>query len=184
MNNFEHNRTSQSDDRLDSFLTEFYHRELPDELSAVSDRSVRSAKAAIIETPRLGRRGLIGTAIVAASLLAAFSAFQIDTNPDQPSHPTVADVQRAEMRQHPGDAPVVAPHPAARTAETAGYSVSERTTPIERFQYDTSDGPVEQRTNLKTTSVSIIDPETGAKVEVTLPELTIEIFPIDDDKEK
>lgn len=182
MNNFDHGRTSESDARLDSFLTEFYRRELPDELSCVSDRPLRSVPAAIVEPGYVRRRGLVGAAIVAASLLAAFSAFRTHTDRNQPPHPTVVDGNRTNVS--PPHEPVVAPSPTVKPTETAGYSVSERTVPIERFQYDTSDGPVEQRTKLKTTSVSIIDPQTGAKVEVTLPELTIEIFPIDDEKEK
>jgi hypothetical protein len=72
-----------------------------------------------------------------------------------------------------------APEPA-----TAGvpYSFSQNVKPVESLRYDTLHGLVEQRTNLNFTNVSFIEPGTGDLLELTLPELVIEIFPIYDSR--
>jgi hypothetical protein len=76
---------------------------------------------------------------------------------------------------------VVAPLEPASASEAAGEAdleVSSRRQPIERQIYDSGLGPVEQRTDVVWTNVSYYEPETGASVQWSVPELTIEILPI------
>lgn len=58
------------------------------------------------------------------------------------------------------------------------YAVIERLDPIERLTYDTSDGPVEQRTDIRTTNVSVFESDSGAQLDLMLSELTIEVVPV------
>jgi hypothetical protein len=115
----------------------------------------------IARTERASRAGAdsAGSSSVAASSADRSSGSREATRP-QSSKP---------------EAPVVIP---AREGSIE-YSVTERDEPVETRFLETEHGPVEQRSRRRITNVSVIDPETGNKVEVEFPEVQVEIFPIE-----
>jgi len=58
------------------------------------------------------------------------------------------------------------------------YSRSDNVASLERRTYATQQGQVEQQTHLRTTNVLFVEPRSGSQIELTLPELEIEVVAV------
>lgn len=180
-----------SDELVERLLREHFARVMPAEFRAPagSENSGGNAPTVLRTLPpskRFAGRAIVGVATAALVLIAAGLLIQFPGAPvpDRRSAATSDSAPASGAADEParakhlaGDSPlIVLPTEGGRSVE---YSVTERDEPVETFRMETEHGPVEQRSRRKITNVSVIDPETGEKVEVELPELTIEIFPIE-----
>lgn len=167
------------DDRLDALLTDFFRREMPAELrtARTSRPAVENARPVRVSSVRSAgnRRAPGGVAVIVIS--AACLALAVWGTASPPGGPS----RLADDRPHgrAADAEPLARTPAAADALVV-ERVEERLEPVERSMIHTARGPVEQRADLRTTNVSVFDAWTGTTLEVELPELDIQIIPLDD----
>lgn len=176
------------DANVDTLLREFFDREMPAELRGRSDLPPR-ARPKIARAPGREKSEWPALTVLAGYLLLSAAALSLPLFPssDGSQHSAGLPVKPVDGEGGPASAQTAASAaasnrlitPDSATAELE-VSVSKDIEAIER--YDTVNGPVEQRSKLRIKNVSIYDPETGSKVELTLPELDIEIFPIDDEE--
>ena len=175
---------------VDSLLREFFRQEMPAELSRRPDTALNLVPAPLPERPgatgtltRTSRtirsaRAVIGLAVVCLLLVAATlallpphaarDALSVAESPSQ--RPTTEQPNGAEAKV---DRPGVAPD---QNAPLAG-NPSDQMPP-----YGTMTGPAELQPRLPIEDVSGTDPQSDPRVEPILPELEIEIFPIDDEQ--
>jgi hypothetical protein len=164
---------SIDDAKVDEILREFFARELPPEFANAASDVVTSRAASDV------KRSASWTmpALAALTLSLAACVFWIAgtrrpaAGPDALSPIDLGTEWGASV-----------PTPAGPIGAAVPYSFSQNVRPVEALRYDTLHGVVEQRTNLNTTNVTFIEPETGDLLELTLPELVIEVFPIDDSR--
>jgi hypothetical protein len=151
---------------MDALLKEFFAREVPAELRQTADvpRLVSVRTAAHKHHQR--QSGWLGLSVVAGSLLTMTILLS------QPPSPPQVDSVPAELVANSVEVkPEAVDIVAAEGANVDGQDTSD----VEIF--DKANGPVEQRIK----NVLILDPDAGTGVDMLLPELDIEIFPIDDD---
>jgi hypothetical protein len=146
-----------SEQELDQLLHEFFAQEMPRELA--EPRPAISVRIAPRETsPQRSRSAAAAVAAMACVLgIVAFLA-----RSDSPTSPLAAETQ---------------PETPSATSPLPDWDNGEI---IERKTLLTEQGPVEERSHLKYRRVTVEDPETGRKVEVLLPELEIELRPLDE----
>jgi hypothetical protein len=179
MNRSERDPASFDDAQVERLLEHFFAHEMPPELAGANTQS--AATRAGERAARGGdvKKSASWTMPALAALTLGLSACMLWIAATRHAGPGTA--APGDHREDYGTewgfgaaAPVNSP------AAAIPYSFSQNVKPVESLRYDTLHGIVEQRTNLNTTSVSFIEPETGDLLELTMPELVIEIFPIDD----
>jgi hypothetical protein len=147
---------------MDVLLKEFFEHEVPSELrqtvAAPQRVSVRSSAHPQDRRPT----GWLGLSAVAGSLLTVTILL---------SQPPVGSTPMGPVASSPKSKPKVDGIAAAAPENIDGQDTSD----VEIF--DKANGPVEQRIK----NVLILNSDMGAGIEMLLPELEIEIFPIDDD---
>ena len=163
MHNSERKSTEWSKPRIESLLSEFYEAEMPVGLRAEASRV--PAVSTSVARPIAALGGLVAAAICLAVVVGPL--WRQGLTPTAPS--AVAEPEQ------------LGPGESNRSGSVVESFVSETEQPIERLRYDTETGPVEQRTNLRWTNVSIRDQESGEDVELMIPELQIDVFPIDEE---
>jgi hypothetical protein len=166
MSQIEPGPDSSSDAKMDALLKEFFANEVPAEFRQTADspQPVSVHNEARSRGRRLTR--WLGVSVVAGSLLTvAILLSQPSSQSPTPSEPARPIASSPELKPEADD--IVA-------AEDANVD-GQDTTDVEIF--DSANGPVEQRIK----NVLILDPDAGTGIEMLLPELEIEIFPIDDD---
>lgn len=181
MNIRESSRSDSSDWEFDALLEEFFRRELPvelRELPAAPQMPFTTIRKPVEQSGRpqsASPAALLGLAAVAMSLMLAASALWSPST-GRDVRVTTIETTKTEtstetaLRQAVGvNAPI----------QIVGPSVVESLL-IERF--DTPDGPIELRTNVRWTNVSVFEPESETEVELMFPELEIEIFGIDEEQ--
>lgn len=167
---------SPEEAEFDELLRDFFAGEMPAEMRRFDgDAPEPHVRGNSVASPRGRHAAFVQLSAVALCLLLAGFALWVSTN--RRNNPAPVD---SIVDSHDAPAPDVMPNLAQHADRPAGFSLSEKVEPVESLTYDTINGPVQQRTNLKTTNVSFIEPGTGDLLELTVPELTIEIFPIDD----
>lgn len=182
MNTCDTPRPDSSDWEFEGLLKEFFRREMPVELRELPTAPEMSFTTIRKPVEQSGRpqsaypAALLGLVAVAMSLMLAAAALW--------SPSTKRDVRVSTKDATKTEAPTPTPREQAVDVNApihiVGPSVVESLL-IER--YDTPDGPVELRTNVRWTNVSVFEPDSGTEVELMFPELEIEIFGIDDDGE-
>ena len=183
MNDIERGRRAPGETGLDHLLRDFFESEMPFELRRHTGAQQRASGDPADPSLRTGwrrKRTLWGLTAVAACLLVVVAALSL------PLSTREADSSRSTAARPSTDSanetapPLVdAPSPVETAVPELEVTVFEDSEVIE--YYETADGPVEQRSKLRIRNVSIYLPQSGSKVDVTLPELDIEIFPIKDD---
>ena len=182
-------RPGRSDGDLDTLLTDFFAREMPAELRDLSDvetsphshprlAAINDRGSSLIETRSASRStaaALWRPAALALAVLLAVVVFRGGPTGVRPTPPETASAELGATSSREKSE-----NTAATGSREVDYSVTERLEPVERFTYETGTGPVEQRTDVRVTNVSVFEPASGAKVEVELEELNIEIIPIED----
>jgi len=173
MTRSDRNSSSLDDAQVEEILHRFFAREVPAEFrTEVAPAEPERPATRVSERPA---RSWALPGVAALAIMLAASALWIATvrGPHDAGGPPVVI--------HADPLPVDQPLGSGAAAmRPVAYSLSESVKPVESLRYDSATGPVEQRTRLNTTNVSIFEPETGELLELTVPELVIEIFPIDD----
>lgn len=207
-----HESRSLSDEQVEALLVDFFRRETPVEWreplrnggsppapprnhsAAGERRPVLIASSGASSSSGTGAKAptllVTGLALLLAASLTLNGPAEDGESPTVQSAGTASDLasssgsrQRAAAADHDEDgaaAPVAIGE--SRRGPLPFAIADDRVESEERMQYDTAEGPVEQRMERRIRNVSIYDPETGSRLEVTIPEVTIEIFPIEDDK--
>src|ERR1043165_7705948 len=144
MNTSENNPNELDDAQLERLLFRFFASEMPADLRPTAALPQPETSAA--DAPPESARRLTGarTVIAALSLLLAASVlwhFSTHSSRDGDS----STVGRAPVKVLPIASGDKAPQ------KTIGFSLKENVQPVESMRYNTSFGPVEQRTNLTTT---------------------------------
>lgn len=145
-----------SEPELERLLQDFFARELPRELR---DPQPVPRLRILSPAPNGHQSRFAAVAVVAAACVLAFVVLLARTDPA--TTPVANDAGPAEPRE---------------TSPLPDWDDGE---PIERKTLLTEQGPVEERSHLKYRRVTVEDPETGRKAEVLLPELDIELRPLE-----
>jgi hypothetical protein len=156
-------KSGWSEGDVERLLRGFYREEMPASL-----REQRRAVSAPVRTETSSGAGLLVLGLLVSAACLFFAVLVFSPGEEEP--------RLADGTNSPDAAP------AADSTETHpdASSVAETAPVHERVRYDTESGPVEQRTNLSWKNVSVED-ETGEGVEVMIPELQIDVFPIDEE---
>jgi hypothetical protein len=170
---FEPQHPSPGDDQVETLLRSFFRDELPDELPPLRYRAPHRARTAS-EPARL-RLGGFALALAAAAAVVVFVSWALWSS----SHAIAPDRPLAGNQP----APVIeADKPVVETVRSDGspvapleYSIVEAIDPLERFVYETDQGPVEQRAEMRWTTLTVYEPGSGDRTVWTVPELTIEV---------
>lgn len=175
------NRPPLNDEDVERLLTRFFASEMPASLRACAAERVaapvplptRATPPASSPAPAVvaSRRsaGTVGVAVGALSLLAGLWVLS--------SNAVVPHGSERSADGPLGAAAAVTPS-LSESASTRPEEASSGTFRMDRFRMDSEHGPVERRTNERTTNVSEEAPESGPRLETEFPELTIEIVPI------
>ena len=176
MNKNKSGKHTSSDANMDALLKEFFDKEMPAELRGQTEMPLavsRHGSRSEVRTADSRKAGWLGLSVGGGCLLTVVVALSLPSSQQlTDSDPSVALPAVSDSTDSSGHAEATAVD-IDSSGTTDGVEVVER--------YDTVNGPVEQRSKLRIKNVSIYDPETGSKVELLLPELDIEIFPIEDD---
>lgn len=149
-----------SEQELDQLLHEFFAQEVPRELA--EPRPALSVRVAPPETSPQRSRSAAAAVAAMACVLGIVAFLARSNSPASPSAPVATEAQ---------------PETPTTTSPLPDWDNGEI---IERKTLLTEQGPVEERSHLKYRRVTVEDPETGRKVEVLLPELEIELRPLDE----
>jgi len=182
MNESEPRQHDWSDQELEQILQDFFDGELPDQF----DATLAASSGPVVEPGSPQRRTTRRTAALIAGIVATVGfvfTLPLTWSPrgdGQRDRIVSAPVVELQGNQVPDDdrQPVVVPTIPVADFDDVAVAVYADSEPLDWQIYETSSGPVEQRTDVAWTNVSYYEPETGANVEWWLPELTIEITPL------
>ncbi|KAA0134230.1 hypothetical protein FYZ48_21845 [Gimesia chilikensis] len=192
----------ENEDELESVLREYFQQEMPPELQELSEltdeefeahyRKLRAEENSVpVAQEPASRRGFqLGLLVSALSicLMAGLASLFMQRTPDESrltNQPTAEPSIQPEIEK-----PVVATIPEIEPDTLAVLDQGE--TPLEMTPevndnikesiditlYNTELGPVEQRTELSWTNITVENPETGSHVKMSMPELTIDFVPV------
>ena len=205
MSTFDQKHHNLGDRQLETLLRDFFEGELPAELGELDDAplvrrstqpaavDISVAEKPVFETPLRSRWAtraarLLGAAVAVAGVL--FLAWNVvPALPPHVDQTPVTQQQVAEGSRPTASSTITAANAQSRKTiaprellsnvpfppQSVNYSVSENISLLGSSKYVTQQGPVEQRTQLRTTSVSFYEPKSGSQVLFTLPEIEIEI---------
>lgn len=172
MNRSDTDNSIMRDEKLERLLREFFRSEMPAPLREDSPLSLASDAAS---RPPSRRRSKAAAVVVAACAVLSLSVF-MPRGADRSSIPPVGAGSRVSGHRAEGVDPL-----SPREREPA-VLVDERVEPLRRDVVETDSGPVERRIHQRTTTVTVDDPETGTRLQWGIPELEIELVPLDDSK--
>lgn len=192
----------ENEDELESVLREYFQQEMPPELQELSEltdeefeahyRKLRAEENSVpVAQEPASRRGFqLGLLVSALSicLMAGLASLFMQRTPDESgltNQPTAEPTIQPEIEK-----PIVATIPEIEPDTLAVLDQGE--TPLEMTPevndnikesiditlYNTELGPVEQRTELSWTNITVENPETGSHVKMSMPELTIDFVPV------
>lgn len=192
----------ENEDELESVLREYFQQEMPPELQELSEltdeefeahyRKLRAEENSVpVAQEPASRRGFqLGLLVSALSicLMAGLASLFMQRTPDESgltNQPTAEPSIQPEIEK-----PIVATIPEIEPDTLAVLDQGE--TPLEMTPevndnikesiditlYNTELGPVEQRTELSWTNITVENPETGSHVKMSMPELTIDFVPV------
>lgn len=192
----------ENEDELESVLRDYFQQEMPPELQELSELSdeefeahYQQLRAANRRSPepaaRQGtQRGILISVVSACLLLGLVWAFYPKTpeGPDLTSQPMPNEAAHTIL---PEKSETIAPDELEMELDTLvtldhGEAPLELTPEIDDSiresiditLYNTELGPVEQRTELSWTNITVENPETGSHVKMSMPELTIDFVPV------
>lgn len=164
MNERNLNVTPADSDRWEPLLSEFFAQEVPESL-----RDLEALPAtAVFSVGRRNRSQSRAAALVAAAAAVVLMTVALGTPPG-PQRPTGVHSPRVET---------VAAESNARNAISSPAEPAQESWLVEHFE--TPEGRVEYRERVRWTEVSVVEPETGAEKDLLLPELDIEVFPLEE----
>lgn len=167
MKPFETDPSNRSDEQVEALLRGFFRHELPEELPplpAIESRSTPEPSGMVpFRLPRVASALVAAAAVV---LLATWALWPGAKPAGDPQSVAVNEEQPAEQSD-------VAP------LGDLEYTVVERFEPLERFVYETDTGLVEQRAEMRWTTLMVYEPNSGDRAVWTVPELTIEVVSVE-----
>ncbi|WP_339731647.1 hypothetical protein [uncultured Gimesia sp.] len=195
----------ENDDELESVLREYFQQEMPLELQELPEISDEEFEKRFRQITHLGngvpdrfekqhqgqfKLRYLMTAVCACLIIGmvAFTQFQ----PVPHNVPVVIQETPAPSVPTQPSEPYRVPQFSNLIESKALAVVDHGSTPIEMTSevdktiqdsidiilYNTELGPVEQRTELSWTNFTVQNPETGANVKMSMPELTIDFVPV------
>ncbi|WP_417396946.1 hypothetical protein [Gimesia chilikensis] len=192
----------ENEDELESVLREYFQQEMPPELQELSEltdeefeahyRKLRAEENSVpgAQEPASRRGFQLGLLVSALSicLMAGLACLFMQRTPDESG---LTNQPTAELTKQPEiEKPIVATIP--ETEPDTLVVLDQGETPLEMTPevkdnikesiditlYNTELGPVEQRTELSWTNITVENPETGSHVKMSMPELTIDFVPV------
>ncbi|WP_417381220.1 hypothetical protein [Gimesia sp.] len=194
----------ENDDELESVLREYFQQEMPPELQELSEVSDEEFEKRFQQIQTVGNEtadpfssghqrayklGLLTAALCACLAVGlALILFPAEENPvvvdrvvpiqpetDNNTPAAITETDDSEVLD--SNTLVVVDH---------GNSPMEMTPRIDKnvhesidiTLYNTEMGPVEQRTELSWTNITVENPKTGSNVKMSMPELTIDFVPV------
>jgi hypothetical protein len=186
MNPRDHEETAWSDAEFDALLTAFFRNEMPHELRTLPEPTAPQPTVSGRPRHQAGAYGLLAAASLGL-LWAGAALWSPRTSPtdvaqveEKPSN----QASRVEQSMPPANG-LDSRSPATRvllpeeSPPVLHQFVGDGLEPTERVEYQTSQGPVEQRTGVRWTPVSVRDAASGNQVEIMLPEVMIEVYPLE-----
>ncbi|QDT29415.1 hypothetical protein [Gimesia panareensis] len=195
----------ENEDELESVLRAYFQQEMPPELQELTElsdeefeahyRQLRAEGNATPEHPEpVSRRGYQRGLLVSAlsvCLIAGLAWVFYPKTPEQPVLTSQPPASEAELTTQPAEAnpvmkDVLDTDPDTLVVLDQGEAPLEMTPEVDdNIQesiditlYNTELGPVEQRTELSWTNITVENPETGSHVKMSMPELTIDFVPV------
>ncbi|HAH45968.1 hypothetical protein [Gimesia sp.] len=194
----------ENDDELESVLREYFQQEMPPELQELSDVSDEEFEKRLLQRQPVGnvnadpftsRRhrafkiGLLTSAVCACLALGmGLLQFLPEENPAivdrvvpvSPANDTAppARGETDESEELDSNTLVVVDHGNSPMDLTPKVDKNVKES-IDITLYNTELGPVEQRTELSWTNITVENPQTGSNVKMSMPELTIDFVPVD-----
>ncbi len=192
----------ENDEELESVLREYFQQEMPPELLELSDISDEEYEKRFQELPALTNGvpdtfdrkpsrqyktgllllGLCACLIVGISFIQFQPADQIPvakqpiTQPESLPPTVKNEISRhSHILESESLAVVDQGDTSIEMTPQIDKSVHES---IDITLYNTELGPIEQRTELSWTNISVQNPKTGTNVEMSMPELTIDFVPV------
>ena len=194
----------ENDDELESVLREYFQQEMPLELQELPEVSDEEFEKRFRQSPYLGngvpetlekqrqgqfKLGYLITAVCACVIVGVIALTNFQPVPNVPVVNNETPISPATIQ--PSE-PAIVPEGASPIESDAlavvdhGNSPMELTSEVEKnipesidiTLYNTELGPVEQRTELSWTNFTVQNPETGANVKMSMPELTIDFVPV------
>ncbi|QDV52799.1 hypothetical protein [Gimesia fumaroli] len=194
----------ENDDELESVLREYFQKEMPLELQELPEISDEEFEERFSQKIHLGngvpvrnehqRHGqfklsYLITAVCACVIVGVVALTQFQPAPqapvvnnETPTEPVPArpsELQHTPQETKPieSDALAVVDHGSTPIELTPEVDKTVQNS-IDITLYNTESGPVEQRTERSWTNYTVQNPETGANVKMSMPELTIDFIPV------
>jgi len=192
----------ENDEELESVLREYFQHEMPPELLELSDisdaeyekrfRQIHLAGNGVpepfVQRPR--RQFTLGLLVLGLCVCLiigySFSRFQPADSTPVANHPSTqpAPDQPIEKNHIVRESTLSGPESLAVVDQ--GDTSIEMTPQINKSVHESIDitlyntelGPIEQRTELSWTNITVQNPKTGTNVEMSMPELTIDFVPV------
>ena len=185
----ERDQSSWNEQELDSVLSQFFQKEMPEELQNPSVPTEATTRAA--PTKKRGRQtGLLSIFAVTAVILLIVSVFwKPFQNPEisDPVHSMlgtsrpISDLGRTLSDSTPliaATSKLLPRSPSSNYLFSSSPNSSEYTLFVSETveQYEIPAGPVEQRNTFYRTIKTVVDPQTGMGMALTISELQIDIL--------
>lgn len=192
----------ENDEELESVLREYFQQEMPPELQELPEISDEEYQKRFRQINKLGngvpnsfekkprRQYKLGMLIVGvcACLIIGISFIQFQprtvvpvtkhTIPQpKPSQPLEPDAIPYSSRMMESESLAVVDQGDTSLEMTPKIDKSVHES-IDITLYNTELGPIEQRTELSWTNITVQNPKTGTNVEMSMPELTIDFVPV------
>lgn len=182
MSKLERDQSSWNDQELDSVLSQFFQKEMPEELRKPSVPVEISKHATPMKKGRQ-QTGLFSIfAVTAVMLLIVSVVWKPFRNPEnsEPVHLMPGVSQPISDSTHPripAASDILTRPSSLNYLFSSSLNSSEYTQFVSETveQYETPEGPVEQRNTYYTSKKIVVDPQTGLGVTLTIPELQIDI---------
>jgi len=191
----------ENDDELESVLRDFFQSEMPPELLEIPEITDEEYQQRFMQLPQadLGasdvfkknshrhfKMSLLISSLCACLILGiSFNRFfgpdnvpvVNDTiNQLKPSEPAENDPVSPDTKYlESSESLAVVDHVGTTLDMPAPKNVHES---IDLTLYNTEHGPIEQRTEISWTNITVQNPQTGTNMEMSMPELTIDFIPI------
>ena len=182
-------QSSWNEQELDSFLSQFFQQEMPQELQNSSVSAEGSARLAPTKKRRQ-QTGLFSifavTAVILLIVSVVWKPFQNPDNSDLGHSMLGGSRSISDLRRTVSDSNT--PTPVSSDILTAPHSLhylfssSPNSSEYTQFvsetveRYEIPAGPVEQRNTFYVSKKIVIDPQTGMGITFTIPELQIDIL--------
>tara|TARA_R110002111_G_scaffold248400_1_gene312020 strand:- start:28809 stop:29465 length:657 start_codon:yes stop_codon:yes gene_type:complete len=192
----------ENDEELESVLREYFQQEMPPELLELSDisdaeyekrfRQIHTSGNGVPDTfhrkpGRQYKTGLLMLGLCVCLIIGiSFTQFQPADQIPVAKHTITQpeSVQPAVKNEVSRNSHIL--EPASLAVVDQGDTSIEMTPQIDKrvhesidiTLYNTELGPIEQRTELSWTNITVQNPNTGTNVEMSMPELTIDFVPV------